>query len=39
MELVLLFLTVVLPVLVIGGVIYVAVRLAVRHEHHDHQER
>ena len=39
MELILLVVTAVLPLLVIGAVIYLAVRLAIRHEHRRHPDR
>ena len=39
MEIILLLVTVVLPLLVIGAVIYLAVRLAIRHEHRRHPDR
>jgi hypothetical protein len=39
MELVLLVLTALLPLFVIGAVIYLAVRLAIRHEHRNHTDR
>ena len=39
MELVLFVLTAVLPLFVIGAVIYLAVRLAIRHEHRHHRDR
>jgi hypothetical protein len=39
MEIVLLLVTWLLPLLVIGGVVYLAVRLAIRHEHRNHTDR
>lgn len=39
MELILLVITAVLPLLLIGAVIYLAVRLAIRHEHRRHPDR
>jgi hypothetical protein len=38
-EIVLLLVVIVLPVAVIGAVIYAAVRLAIRHERRDQSER
>ena len=39
MEVIPLILTAVLPLLVIGAVIYLAARLAIRHEHRQHPDR
>jgi hypothetical protein len=39
MEIVLLLVTWLLPLLAIGGVVYLAVRLAIRHEHRRHPDR
>jgi hypothetical protein len=38
-EIVLLLVTAILPLLVIGLVVYAAVRLAIRHEHRNHPDR
>jgi hypothetical protein len=38
-EIVLLVITAILPLFVIGAVIYLAVRLAIRHEHRNHSDR
>jgi hypothetical protein len=39
MEIVLLLVTWLLPLLAIGGVVYLAVRLAIRHEQRHHPDR
>jgi hypothetical protein len=39
MEIGLLLVTWLLPLLAIGGVVYLAVRLAIRHEHRQHPDR
>jgi hypothetical protein len=39
MEIILLVVIAILPLLVIGAVIYLAVRLAIRHEHRQHPDR
>jgi hypothetical protein len=39
MEIVLLLVTWLLPLLAIGGVVYLVVRLAIRHEHRRHPDR
>ena len=38
-EVLVLLIMTILPVLVIGAVIYYAVRLAIRHEHRNHPDR
>lgn len=38
-DVVVLVFTALVPLLVIGGVIYLAVRLAIRHEHRNHPDR
>jgi hypothetical protein len=39
MEVVVLIITWLLPLIVIGSVVYLAVRLAIRHEHRNHPDR
>ena len=39
MEFILLAVTAIVPLLVIGAVSYLAVRLAIRHEHRQHPDR
>ena len=39
MEVIVLLVTWLVPLLVIGAVVYLAVRLAIRHEHRNHPDR